>query len=43
MIYTGLNWTVCIVKTVLNALFLYCGYLGRTPQTHKDIQTSKGH
>lgn len=29
-----LNWTVCVFKPVFNALFLYCGYLGRTSQTH---------
>lgn len=34
IIYIGLNWTVCIFKPVLTALILYCGYLGKTSQTH---------
>ena len=34
IIYIGLNWTVCTFKPVFNALLLYCGYIGKTSQTH---------
>lgn len=45
MIYIGLNWIACVFKSVLNALLLYCGYLGRISHTHThtDIQVSQGH
>lgn len=43
IIYIGLNWTVCIFKPVFNALLLYCGYLGKTSQTHtKTFKAAKG-
>lgn len=43
IIYIGLNWTVCILKLVLNALFLHCGYSGRTSQTHtQSFKPAKG-
>lgn len=41
MIYIGLNWTVCVFKPVLNALFLYCGYLGRISQTDTQRHSSQ--
>lgn len=41
MIYIGLNWTVCVFKSVLNALFLYCGYLGRISQTQTHTEAFK--
>lgn len=41
MIYIGLNWIVCVFKTDLNALFLYCGYLGRTSQTNTQSHSNQ--
>lgn len=41
MIYIGLNWTVCVFKTLLNALFLYGCYLGRTSQTYTQSLSNK--
>ena len=41
IIYIGLNWTVCIFKPVFNALLLYCSYLGKTSQTHKEYLLAK--